>query len=581
MTSVILTPELKQLISTPSDTERAVAIINARQSFLSADEAVKMILMARVARREVAKDLRDVVGEIAIFKAITEELGFTFVDLDRDTSVKTDISMLNHLGVANLQNYTAIPVKDAAGVSYLALSNPGDIGIIDFLRTRPGSPQKLLIATPGHIRTRLAIASADAATSALGDIKISGKTSHGLQPMLPTSAGRNPVVDWVNGTLARAVTEGASDIHFEFNSDRQIQVRFRVDGILDLRQVGMQDRDLEVIGAILSRCSTMDPANLLLPQDGTFSFTSQGRTIDVRVAMLPMEYGPGVVLRLLDSGKIRLKLEDMGFSREHLRTARDVTASSQGLVLLSGPTGSGKTTTLYSLLKEVDAVTRRIVTVEDPIEYRLPNIGQVQIRSDRGSKSLTFALALRSILRMDPDVILVGEVRDTETARTAADAAITGHLVLSTIHASSAIATYTRMIEMNVPAFMVAEAISLTVAQRLVREVHECAVWQTPPDLDIAALQSMGLDIPEKVKIPVGCDLCNYRGYKGRIAVVEMLQPSNELKALVARRAPAADLKREAYASGFETMIHDAYRHMLTGRTTVSEVARLISVEEE
>ena len=579
----LLNPAINNLLTHPTESERGVAILQQKRNLISSEEAVEMILEARQGHRGVAKDLRQATGDVVLVKAIVEELGLHFADLENDMSLTTDSTMIDLLSIDKMNKFTAVPVRDADGQSYLALANPGETSIIDFLKSVAGSPTRLLVSPASHIRARLAVAAASSATnsltSALADTAQT-QTSTTIRA-LPTNVGANPVVEWVTGTLATAVTEGASDIHFEYNDKRQLQIRFRVDGMLDLRQVGFRGRDNEIIGTIISRCPTMDPANLLEPQDGTFSFTAMERTIDVRVAMLPMEYGPGVVLRLLDSSKIRVKLEDMGFSPASLTIAREVTASAQGLILLSGPTGSGKTTTLYSLLREVDAVSRRILTVEDPIEYRLPNIGQVPINSNRGDKSLTFPRALRSILRMDPDVILVGEIRDGETARTAADAAITGHLVLSTVHASNALATYTRLIEMGVPSFMVSEAISLTVAQRLMRRLHDCARWVEPSEIDKAALQSRGLEIPERVREKVGCELCQHRGYRGRTAIIEMLQPNSEVRALVAKKSSAGDLREAALRGGFSPMINDAHRHVINGSTTISEMFRVLVAEDE
>ena len=574
-------PAIVELLNRPSDVEQALALLQQKKGFLSPDEAVDMILDARSGHRNVAKDLRQIVGEVELVKAVTDELNVRFADLDIDASFVTDTEMLELLSMDKMNKFTAVPVRDQKGNSYLALANPGDVSIIDFLHSIPGTPERLLVSTASHIRARLAIAAANTATNSLAAASEAPGATQARPTVrpLPNSVDKNPVLEWIDGTLAQAVTEGASDIHFEFNDRGQLQIRFRVDGILDLRQAGFRGRDNEIIGAILAK-TKMDPANLLEPQDGTFSFTAMERNIDVRVAMLPMEHGPGVVLRLLDSSKIRVKLEDMGFTKSNLTIARETIMSSQGLILLSGPTGSGKTTTLYSLLREVDAVSRRILTVEDPIEYRLPNIGQVPISSDRGGRSLTFQRALRSILRMDPDVILVGEIRDGETAKTAADAAITGHLVLSTIHAGGSLATYTRLTQMGVPAFMVSEAISLTVAQRLMRKLHDCSKWVEPSEIDAIGLTSRGLIVPERVKERVGCEACLYRGYKGRVAVIEMLQPTAKLKDLVAREAAVGELREQALADGFSPMVNDAFRHVIDGSTTIAEMFRVLVVED-
>jgi type II secretory ATPase GspE/PulE/Tfp pilus assembly ATPase PilB-like protein len=393
----------------------------------------------------------------------------------------------------------------------------------------------------------------------------------------------NVVPEFIEYLLQRAVGEGASDIHMRFMYDGTLMVRLRVDGVL--RQIpfppSLKGRESEVAAAMMAKTTTMDSSNTREPQDGTFSFPVAGRSVDARVGMLPQIAGPNITVRILDPLTLRRRLEEMGFDIDLVTSLRRAVASSAGCVLVVGPTGSGKTTTLYALLREVDAVSRNVLTVEDPVEYRLPYVGQTQIRSDIGDRSLTFARALRSILRQDPDVVLVGEIRDTDTAKVAMEAAITGHLVLSTVHASSAPSAYTRLTEMGVPAYLVAEALSIVVSQRLVRQVHECCTVGPPTPDEQAILSRLGIEGVTQVAHPVGCIGCAGNGFRGRIAVAEILAASPEIKGAIQSGLSREKILEIAKKTGWRPMLSDAVRHLKAGRTTVSEINRAASVDDD
>jgi type II secretory ATPase GspE/PulE/Tfp pilus assembly ATPase PilB-like protein len=271
----------------------------------------------------------------------------------------------------------------------------------------------------------------------------------------------------------------------------------------------------------------------------------------------------------------------MGFSPRTLQLMRSSSAQSMGMVVASGPTGSGKSTTLYSMLREIDPIGRNILTVEDPVEYKLPNIGQTAIRSGLGELSLTFARALRAILRQDPDVILVGEMRDEETVKTAMDAAITGHLVLSTLHARSAVGVYTRLIEMGAPGYLVADAVTLSVAQRLVRRVHECRTLDAPTLSEARQFAKSGLEVPDVVAHPVGCEGCSGTGYRGRLAVSEALSSDGEIRELLVTGQLGDRLFQAARDTGYTTLFEDGLRMAADGSTTVAEVRRVVELDTE
>jgi type IV pilus assembly protein PilB len=291
--------------------------------------------------------------------------------------------------------------------------------------------------------------------------------------------------------------------------------------------------------------------------------------------MLPLMTGPAVVLRLLDSANIKRRVSDMGFNDEQLHVLRKFTASNQGMTIVSGPTGSGKTTTLYALLREISSLDRHVATIEDPVEYRLPLINQVQVRHTE-SKPLTFASALRALMRMDPDVILVGEIRDAETAKVALDAAITGHLVLSTVHARDAAGTFERLVEIGAPPYVVADAVSVSVAQRLIRRVHTCATMMPVSDSEARRLEMLGLEIPKMLAHPTGCELCANTGYQGRVAIAEVLTSTPQIREMIRAMAGHDAIVSEARKFGFETMADHTQKMLVNGVTSLEEVGRIL-----
>jgi type II secretory ATPase GspE/PulE/Tfp pilus assembly ATPase PilB-like protein len=361
-----------------------------------------------------------------------------------------------------------------------------------------------------------------------------------------------------------------------FNPDKSMLMRFRVDGILRQQRVPNNIRPIEIIGAIMSRCG-MDMANLREPQDGTFTFSAAGRDIDGRVAMLPQEHGPTLVVRLLDSQNMRTRLDDMGFAPEQLVAMRAAATQAQGMLIVCGPTGAGKSTTLYGLVREQDAMSKAVFTVENPVEYRLPYIGQTEIRHGLGDKSLTFARALRSILRLDPDVILVGEIRDQETAEVALQASLTGHLVLTTLHANSSISAFNRLVNMGLPRYLVSEAATLIASQRLVRRLHDCARSGEPTPEELSVVRRLVPDaVVDRISRPVGCPGCNGLGYRGRVAVVEVLSSTSALRELITAGATVTELTEQAAKDGFVTLAMDGVRHLQNGVTSVDELRRVL-----
>lgn len=559
------------------DLELATAVLALEYKVLSAAAAVSIVDKSRKSSyRSIADMLLDSVEETDLLKSIATEIGIRYYD-PYSASAEFEIvpTVLAAADPAVLKKYSALPLKNKSGKIVVAVSNPNDLEMLDYLRSKYGEFY-LVLAPRTSIQNKLA-ASTNVDLQLVASMQpVQKATPIAKQIATPSS----PTQDWLDNILQRAVAEGASDIHFMFQADESLLTRFRIDGILRSQTVPPQLRPVEIVGSLVSRCPTMDAANYREPQDGTFSFPASSRSIDARVALLPQSYGPTVVVRLLDSASIRARLDDMGFSPRHLRDMRNLTERSQGTILVVGPTGSGKSTTLYALLKEINAAEKNILTVENPVEYRLPMIGQTEIRAGLGERSLTFPRALRTILRLDPDVILVGEIRDTETAEVAMQASVTGHLVFATLHTGSAVGTYKRLLNMGVPPYLVSESISLIISQRLLRRVHDCARRSPPTPEEIAVLQSIGVPAPEAVAHATGCGGCQGSGYRGRIAAVETLLPSADFKLMVANQMSALDLTKQARREGTIPIIEDGMRHVANFKTTISEVVKVLAFDE-
>jgi len=384
-----------------------------------------------------------------------------------------------------------------------------------------------------------------------------------------------PIVRLINALLVRALRERASDVHFE-PSEVRSSTRFRVDGML--RDVLTIDRALHA--ALVSRIKIMaslDIAEKRLPQDGRISVRLAGRPVDVRVSTLPTGHGERAVLRLLDKQSGRLDLGGLGMSARTLTEVESLVRAPQGIVLVTGPTGSGKTTTLYAALDRVDTGRYNVMTVEDPIEYDLAGISQTQVNARIG---MSFARALRSILRQDPDVIMIGEIRDQETAQVAIQASLTGHLVLATLHTNDACASVTRLLDMGVEPYLLASSLLGVVAQRLVRRVCPDCVERVPADA--AALRQLGMSAAaaRAVKTLVrarGCSLCNASGYRGRTGIYEVLAMSEPLRALIHARAAEAEMRAAARAAGMASLRDDGTRWIANGATTLEELLRATS----
>ncbi|RZA06282.1 MAG: GspE/PulE family protein [Moraxellaceae bacterium] len=400
-----------------------------------------------------------------------------------------------------------------------------------------------------------------------------GSETKGLREM----AEEAPVVELVNNIFAKAVAFNASDIHLDPQED-VFRVRLRVDGILQTQLEQPIDR-YPAVASRVKLISEIDIAERRLPQDGRITTRVNGREMDVRVSTLPGVHGESIVMRLLPKDRKELSLETLGLEPDHIELVRSLMQESNGIVLVTGPTGSGKSTTLYAALQEATDGTRKILTVEDPVEYQLPGITQVQAHAEIG---YTFARALRAFLRQDPDVIMVGEIRDVETAQIAIQSALTGHLVLSTLHTNDSLSAFTRLIDMGVEPFLVAAPIKAVQAQRLVRKIcRHCAKPTRVPDSIAAEFVSLNRTITPNWVEAVGCALCNNTGYSGRMGIYEIVPISGELHDMIVENVPVAEMRKLARSQGHRNMYQDGLIKAARGLTTVEEVLRTTSMDIE
>jgi len=480
--------------------------------------------------------------------------------------------------------YQVVPISKVGNTLTMAMADPLNVFALDDLKMMTNMDLQPVISSPKAVEDKLNdIYSPRAGLDELlkgsvPDIEIKGDDDTEINiDELIEATGDTSVIQVVNILLVQAVQEGASDIHIE-PFEKEMKIRYRIDGILYERAAP----PIHMHPAIISRIkimSNLDIAERRLPQDGRFRVKLMNKEVDFRVSVLPTAHGEKVVLRILDKSASSLGLEILGFDNEALDQYRKVIIAPYGMILVTGPTGSGKTTTLYSTLDEINKPEINIVTVEDPIEYQMMGINQVQVKQNMG---LTFAAGLRSILRQDPDVVLVGEIRDSETADIAIKAALTGHLVFSTLHTNDAPSAITRLIDMGVEPFLVSSSLMMVLAQRLVRRI--CESCKEPLEIDQDVLKRSQLKSPEDGKIPTfyhgkGCEKCSNLGYRGRMSVVEVLQVTEDIQNMIIQQDSSNAIRKVAIEQGMKTLRMNALEKAIEGTTTLEEVLRVTALD--
>ncbi|MFO0885655.1 MAG: ATPase, T2SS/T4P/T4SS family [Pirellulales bacterium] len=518
------------------------------------------------------------VTEADALRAVGSEVGLEYVDLDTHP---VDLSLLRTFPTRLIHRQTLFPISRQNGQLVVATSDPFDLYPIDEVSAATG--QSVLPVLAGRadisklIKRHLGVGSEtvdgllasapkdDDGVELLGDIELDGSE-------LSEQAQEASVIRLVNEILLEAIEMRASDVHIE-SQPSGLVIRYRVDGLLNSQPMPPEINRFQA--AIISRLKIMARLNIAekrLPQDGRMKLKVAGREVDVRVSVIPMIHGEGLVMRVLDKGAMVFDLRKIGMEEDTYQTYRQLIDLPHGIILVTGPTGSGKTTTLYSSLIEINQPDVKIITTEDPVEYQLEGINQIQVHPKIG---LTFGASLRSILRHDPDIVLVGEIRDLETAENAIQASLTGHLVFSTLHTNDAASAYTRLVDMGVEPFLVASTVEAVMAQRLVRRL--CPNCKEPITLDPDSVPS---DFPvhklpqAKANINKGCKDCRGSGFRGRLGIYELMVTSNEVRQLAQERTSSWKIVERAVQEGMITLRQDGWRKVLNGFTTVEEVTR-------
>ncbi len=505
-----------------------------------------------------------------IMQVLEEQLGVPRVDL---SIMRISKEIATIIPISLVERYQVIPIRKDDGKLTIAMVDPTNFFAIDDVRMIAGCEVEPVIAAERDIMKAISnlYAIEDLVEKAVNKLKSDDPIS---VTQLQT-ADDAPVIGIVNSLLTQAIRERASDIHIE-PQESVLRVRFRIDGVL--REVVAFTRDIH--SAIVSRIKimgNMDIAEKRLPQDGRINILEQGREIDIRVSTLPTIVGEKVVMRILDKAAVILDINKLGFSLDNLKRYCTLYSQSYGMILVTGPTGSGKTTTLYSTLSKISTIDKNTITIEDPVEYRLGGANQVQVNPKAG---LTFASGLRSILRQDPNIVMVGEVRDSETADIAIRAALTGHLVLSTLHTNDAAGAITRLIDMGIEPFLVASSVLGVIAQRLVRMIcPECKKLYIPTADSVERL-FLGITPNQPIQLykGLGCASCAFTGYRGRMGIHEVMPISSRIRKLVSQHTSTEEISLCAVKEGMVSIKEDGIRKALEGLTTVEEVMRVAYV---
>jgi len=518
------------------------------------------------------------IPEETLIRHLADEYDVPTVDLEE---FRPEAEFVKRFPAGILLTHRLLPLWDRDGVVTVATSRLFDTSGLDELRMACGSDVAVALAPSGEIArviTSLLGVGADTLQSLVSkaaddDVQIlDGGVDEGVD--LEDAGQDASIIRFVNQILAEAIERRATDVHLEPFEDT-LRVRYRVDGVLQKASIPAEIRRFQPeIVSRLKILSRLDIAEKRVPQDGRIKLKVAGREMDVRVSVIPMLHGEAVVLRLLDCDAALLDLKHLGMGPEDRDLFEEVLAVPHGIVLVTGPTGSGKTTTLYAGLSQINDIERKIVTIEDPIEYHLPGVNQIQVAIKAG---LTFARGLRSILRHDPDVILIGEIRDQETAEIAVQASLTGHLVFSTLHTNDAPGALTRLVDMGVEPYLVASSLEMVLAQRLVRLICPRCCEQAPPDDAVVA--ELPDDMPAVLSRGVGCRHCQQSGYLGRTGVFEVMSITDSIRAMILDRSSAGEIRRQAMREGMRDLRQDGWRLVREGRTTVSEVLRVTKDE--
>ena len=544
------------------------------QGLISSEQLDKALLEQRNVGHSLGRVLIDLgmLTEAQVVQALATQIGMRFVDL---TEVTLDGAALSKVPGSVCRRHSAIPIGFENGRLVVAMSDPANVFAVDDIRSASGMTVVPVVATRTDVQAALdrhyrADGELDELTTAI-DTDDDEEDLASIKEVVEDA----PIVKFVNLLITQGIQDRASDIHLE-PTEHDVRVRFRIDGVL--HEVMRSPKSIQ--SGVISRLKIMADINIAerrIPQDGRLSVTANGQKIDLRVATLPTVWGEKIVLRILDNSTAMLDLADLGFRDFNYERYSASFGKPYGMILVVGPTGSGKSTTLYATVNILNRPEVNIITVEDPVEYRLAGVNQVQTPAKAG---LTFAAALRAILRSDPDIVLIGEIRDHETAQIAVESALTGHLVLSTLHTNDAPSAVTRLIEMGIEPFLVGSALDCVLAQRLARRLCPKCKEQYQPTA--AALKAAGVVLEKGQPIPkiyraAGCSVCSRTGYKGRVALHEVLPITERIERLAVERASSAQIATAAREEGMQTLRQDGLAKVLAGVTSLDEILRVVT----
>ncbi|MDP3921645.1 MAG: ATPase, T2SS/T4P/T4SS family [Candidatus Omnitrophota bacterium] len=525
------------------------------------------------------------VSKAKVYETLADVYGVPYIDI---SNFQISPDAIKCLSGEIAHRYRAIPLFKIGETLNVTMENPADVGAVDRITQKSKCHVDVCLSAPEDIEEALRThyGSGNAINELLATFskershryrELQKKPAQGLSFMpapVKKEMGVKPVIQLVDLIIKQAYEEGASDIHIE-PEEKMLRVRYRVDGVLHEAAEPPKEMESEIISRI-KVLAEMDIAETRIPQDSRIKMDIQGKNVDMRVSTMPTVYGENVVIRILKDAGAVLDLSSLGFTDEMKKMFEGIIRHPYGMILETGPTGSGKTTTLYAALRMINTVERNIVTIEDPVEYKLPLIRQIPVNVKAG---LTFPTALRSILRQDPDVIMVGEIRDQETAEIAIQSALTGHLVLSTLHANTAAGVVTRLVDMHVEPFLVASSVIGVVSQRLIRSIcSKCKEEHKPTELELTALKWEGPE-PLPAFKGKGCRQCHDTGYKGRVGVFEMMRMNDRIRKKIVSNASAAEIQSEARETGNASLRDDAIVKIKMGMTTIEEALKSVEIE--
>ena len=515
-----------------------------------------------------------------VAQALARHMEIAFVGREE---FPTSPPFLQRLSPQYMRQYRFCPLAVENGALVVVCADPTDPTVVDELRGALGLDVRLAVATETSILEAIERYFGAGSTAVQKVIETMGEEDRGDETSgedlssLRDMAFDAPVVRLVNLLVENAIKANASDVHIEPFEDT-LRVRYRIDGVL----FDAETPPKRLRAAITSRIKIMAELNIAerrLPQDGRIRMSLEGRRLDIRVSTIPTLHGESVVMRILDRAAILLPLEHLGFDERNRRSIERIIQLPHGMMLVTGPTGSGKTTTLYAALDKINSPGKKIITIEDPVEYQLRGVNQIHVKPKIG---LTFAAGLRHIVRQDPDVIMVGEIRDLETADISIHAALTGHMVFSTLHTNDAPGAVTRLLDMGVEPYLIASVLEGVLAQRLVRLV--CAACRKPSEPDVGELRALGIDrVPASARLSrgTGCDECRGTGYRGRTGIYEFMSMTEELRGLAIRKTPGHEIRQRAVAGGMTTLRQDGWQKCCLGVTTVEEILRVTHEDME